>query len=573
MRRILSGFDASNPSNKEPTIFTSRSISNITTVVSTMTFNISWESNTATAPAGFKPAVLRAVAYLQTQFIDPITINITVGYGAENGNLLGGGTLGQSQFYIQNFTYSQIYAALGADAKTAIDSSSFGALSGSNPTGNGNFWLTQVQAKALGLYSANLTGTDGWVGLSKTASWTYDNSNGVAMGTYDFYGTVLHELTEVMGRFRNNGDSLGGLTPSYSIVDLFTFSASNVHRYTSGGYFSVDNGATNLGAWNTVGGGDTGDWASSVSNDACDAFSNSGVINVFSVNDLKLMDVIGYDPTGTTSPPPPTPPTPSGVSVKPVNASGTMTRLQAPNNSLALGTQIATFTQIGGTTSDVFTYTLGGIDATSFSFNSSTGTLSTKNTNLSGSINGKCYSITITANDVTGNVSSSAIPFNIVIGSSSSDTIALAGLSGIITSATTIVYGLSGNDTIVGTSMTGPIYFVGGIGTDTLTSGSGINRYYYSSTTETNNTNTDIITNFNVSTDIINISGLGMSSLRYAGNLGTTAFAKTYGWKVVSGNTFVYVNTGNKTAALASSNMILRLTGILTLSSNNFSNL
>ena len=43
--------------------------------------------------------------------------------------------------------------------------------------------------------------------------------------------------------------------------------------------FSVDGGATSLAAFNTVSGGDAGDWASSVSNDAMDAFSSSGVAN------------------------------------------------------------------------------------------------------------------------------------------------------------------------------------------------------------------------------------------------------------------------------------------------------
>ncbi|MDE2005712.1 MAG: Hint domain-containing protein, partial [Rhodospirillales bacterium] len=85
---------------------------------------------------------------------------------------------------------------------------------------------------------------------------------------------------------------------SYNILDLFRYSNANTLDLSPGGnpYFSIDNGTTNLGAFNdpTVNGGDTGDWASSVTNDSFDATSISGNPNPVTTLDLRTMNVLGY---------------------------------------------------------------------------------------------------------------------------------------------------------------------------------------------------------------------------------------------------------------------------------------
>src|SRR5215831_10802077 len=43
--------------------------------------NISWDSSVRSAPSGFTTAVLAAVQFLESQYSDPVTINIAVGYG------------------------------------------------------------------------------------------------------------------------------------------------------------------------------------------------------------------------------------------------------------------------------------------------------------------------------------------------------------------------------------------------------------------------------------------------------------------------------------------------------------
>src|SRR6267142_1378792 len=62
-------------------------------VVSPFVINITYDSSTVNAPAAFKTAIDAAVQYLESQFTDAVTINITVGYGSINGTPLGSGAL------------------------------------------------------------------------------------------------------------------------------------------------------------------------------------------------------------------------------------------------------------------------------------------------------------------------------------------------------------------------------------------------------------------------------------------------------------------------------------------------
>ena len=60
------------------------------------TIAINWDSSVSSAPAGFTSDVLAAVNYLETQFVDPVTITIDVGYNEIDGGGLGSGDLGES---------------------------------------------------------------------------------------------------------------------------------------------------------------------------------------------------------------------------------------------------------------------------------------------------------------------------------------------------------------------------------------------------------------------------------------------------------------------------------------------
>jgi Ca2+-binding RTX toxin-like protein len=259
-----------------------------------MIINVVYDTSVNSAPVAFKTVINSVIGFFENSFKDPVTVTIDVGYGEINNQTMSPGSLGQSLTVLNGYSYSQIKSALTADAKSADDSSAVASLPASDPTG-GHYWVAQAEAKALGLTTG--TGLDGYVGFTSASILDYDNSNGVTGGQYDFYGVVAHEFSEVMGRAMLVGRTIGTTTNSYEPMDLLHFSAPGVHSYVGNlaGYFSLNNGVTNLDNFNTSSGGDPGDWASSAGNDAFRAFSSAGVVNSISATDLRVMDALGWD--------------------------------------------------------------------------------------------------------------------------------------------------------------------------------------------------------------------------------------------------------------------------------------
>jgi hypothetical protein len=261
--------------------------------------NVSYDSSVNSAPSAFTTAFAAAVQFLENTFTNPITVNIDVGYGeiGPNNTPLGSNALGESNTFFNNYTYTQVKNALVADTSSADQVSAGNSLPASDPTpgGNGNYWMATAEAKALGLMGPS-GAVDGYIGFSSNLPFTYNDSSGVASGTYDFNGVALHELTEVLGRelFVGN-DGIG--SNSFTPLDLFHYSSNGVRDFsgTTAGYFSPNGGATNLDNFNTSVNGDFGDWAGSAGNDSFLAFSNSGVVNAFSQADVREMNVLGYD--------------------------------------------------------------------------------------------------------------------------------------------------------------------------------------------------------------------------------------------------------------------------------------
>src|SRR5260370_1908138 len=122
----------------------------------------------------------------------------------------------------------------------------------------------------------------------------------------------------------------------YGILDLYRYAAPGVRRTGTGdpGYFSIDNGFTNLSSFNDprIAAGDLGDWASSAGADAFLNNSPTGQINGLTSTDLIEMAALGWG-APQLSPPPPSPPPPPPPPPPP--ASGHLIRL-------ATGPQIVT---------------------------------------------------------------------------------------------------------------------------------------------------------------------------------------------------------------------------------------
>lgn len=542
-------------------------ITSVASSASPFVVNITWDSSVASAPAAFKTAVLAAVTYLENQFTDAVTLNLSIGYGEVGGTVLGSGALGASSSYLTSVSYSSLRNAVSADQTSAIDAAAIASLPSNAPV-SGNLWTTTAEAKALGLSTANSTSTDGFIGFSSTLPFTYDNSTGVAAGTYDFNGVALHEMTEVMGRMLLVGGSLSSYTNNYDLLDLFHYSAPGVRDFSGSttGYFSVDGGVTNLGAFNTVSGGDAGDWAAAMGYNAFDAFSYSGVVNPVTANDLSLIDAIGWNRT--------TQAIVTGVAVAPITAG--LAAAQTASGLVA-NAALARITQVGGAASDIYTYTLGGASAGAFTLvtTSDVATLAIGAAGLVGASGGALYRLTVTATDTTTGTSAAPSPLAVIVGGSSGETVTVATLTAALGSATpTFVFGLAGADTMTAAGMTGKLWFDGGAGADTMTGGTGLNDYLYTATSDSTVTAMDVITNFHAA-DLIDLSSLKVA-LNYTGNIAVNGksgagsiAAGSVGWRVTGGNTYVYVNTSTTSESLTAANMQIELVGSLSLTSSN----
>lgn len=275
---------------------------------------------------------------------------------------------------------------------------------------------------------------------------------------------------------------------------------------------------------------------------------------------------------GTYLPPPP----PTGVTIAPVP--GQVAKAQG-GSAITAKVAIATFTQVGAAAADTFNYTLGGTGSgTAFTLGTSAGiaTLSSGSSGAVGAAGGQLYALNVTATDSTTGLSAPAAPVDVVVGlGKGANTINLASIPGLLPAAPTFVCDLGGADTINGAGMTGKLWISSGQGADVMTGGSGVNDYLYGSANDSTATAMDIITNFHAATDMLDFTGLGGKPLT-VGALASTATSvagNAIGWQTSGGNTFVYVNTGGNSAALASAAMKIELAGVVPLSSSNIAHL
>ena len=299
---IVSGTgDTATISHVENVVFADKTLHPTT---GNLQINISYAASAANAPAAFKQAIAAAVQYLEEHFYDPVTLNVEVGYGEVAGQPLDTGAIGEATAPLLLYSYDAVLAALGADAQSPLDASAAATLLGAStpPSEIGTLLVTQAEAKALGLYGngglyapANV---DGIIGFGSSAAFDFNSADGISAGGYDFVALAIHELTHVMGRSLTGGGTPGSLI-QYMPLDLFHFSQPNVRDFIASvpGYFSIDNGVTNLADFNSISPGTPSDWASSVANNAFDAYATPGVILQVTQADITEMDVLGWDLT------------------------------------------------------------------------------------------------------------------------------------------------------------------------------------------------------------------------------------------------------------------------------------
>jgi hypothetical protein len=254
-----------------------------------MQINLIYDSSTAGAPAAFFTAMNYCAQYLDNLITNNITVNIQVGWGEAAGQALPAGDLGEGGSEGITISYAQLKADLLAQSNSAADASAYANLPSADISNGAGFFISAAEAKAWGLISAAGTELDGAVGFNASVAWDFSASNQAVAGQYDFIGDALHELTHALGRE-------SGLNPGLpmTVMDLFQYASPGVLQTQAGGasYFSVNGGATKLGAFDTS--SDLSDWSATVPNDAFDVSFFTGTANRVSATDITLMNVLGY---------------------------------------------------------------------------------------------------------------------------------------------------------------------------------------------------------------------------------------------------------------------------------------
>jgi hypothetical protein len=263
----------------------------------------------------FWTGVEAAASFFENTFFDPITVTIDVGWGEVDGQRVPSNDA-ESLRLQTSFTFNQVIAALTKDAQSANDATALAHLPTTDPgPGGADFKISDAEARALGL-STTAPAQDGFVGIA--TDWDPTAAN--------FVGVVEHEISEVLGRASGINASTGVFTGSYSVLDLFRYSAGTPEPSSATGpggstYFSIDGGATALKTFSSTAGEDPGgDWAPGGANDAFNAILPNATAPV-SAADLTEMDVLGFDTQQRA-----TPVTTGGIDYRvPVNGSTTAT--------------------------------------------------------------------------------------------------------------------------------------------------------------------------------------------------------------------------------------------------------
>jgi hypothetical protein len=253
-------------------------------------------TNARTIEAAFN-AVVQDFA---SQFTNSAQVNVKVSWGSVGGQILPNNAVGASTSSLYGYySYSTVKSLLTTVAQSnPLDTSLITAMANlpaTAPPGVSKYVVPSSEAKLLGLISPTQTSFDGSIGFAgSTSSYTFDPTNGVAAGTYDFQAVAAHELDEVLGRV----SGLVNTIPTYrTVFDLFRYKSPGVlsFSYSEPAYFSVDGGKTNLGDFNNTASGDRSDWLTLASADIQDAFISTGQRKNLTAVDLTGLDVLGYN--------------------------------------------------------------------------------------------------------------------------------------------------------------------------------------------------------------------------------------------------------------------------------------
>jgi len=296
--------------------------------------------NFTPAPAGVPQEVADGFAAAGERwssiFLDDVTINIQMVF-------TGFPSLGIALFEADNYAYSDVRAAIGANVSSADDQAGFNQLqagpaidllinrTSNSPHGNGSpipyldddgdanntsMGVLRANAKALGLIAADDPASDGIVIIDSGTTWDFDPSNGITPGQRDFVGVATHEIGHMLG-FISGVDGLdinssGTFFPDdfftfVSPIDLFRYSDESIAEGagiidwtadTRDKYFSLDGGITPIESFSTGdihgNGSQASHWIPS-SPGIMNPSIPAGFVEIITPVDIQILDVIGWD--------------------------------------------------------------------------------------------------------------------------------------------------------------------------------------------------------------------------------------------------------------------------------------
>lgn len=257
-----------------------------------LVFNNTYSQISSRYYAGYRDAVITAENDLQGYFTSSITLNVRFRFAP-----LPLGEAAENAYDFTRVSYSSLRAALSGHATTADDFAAVNSLPASDPSKGTGFDVPNALAIVLGLASSNTDDTITVTLNSRLAGWQFQS---------DAVGAIEHEISEGgMGRLGGLGYAIDTANQaSWGPMDLFRYSAPNQRNYSPNGshaYFSVDgaNLSTNLEFHNQNDDADFADWEGY----SGDAFGAAGprFDNFLSGTDLRILDILGWTPSATSS--------------------------------------------------------------------------------------------------------------------------------------------------------------------------------------------------------------------------------------------------------------------------------
>jgi hypothetical protein len=273
------------------------------TIQPTFDSSITGNSNSAAIQA----MINRAIAFYESLFSDPITVQIRFRYAttAPDGSPLPPGTVSRSDILLYTLPWSTFINALRADARTSNDDTANASLPGTALAAN--IEPSSANGRAVGLNTPPAMFANGTVGnggpydgiVTLNSSVPLQFTRPTDAGSFDAQRSTEHEMDELLCL----GSKLGQNGIPFRPQDLFSWSSAGHRNFTSSGtrYFSIDGGVTNVVNFNQNPSGDFGDWLSQDCPQANpyvqNAFACTGQFSDIAATSPEgiNLDVVGYD--------------------------------------------------------------------------------------------------------------------------------------------------------------------------------------------------------------------------------------------------------------------------------------